>query len=73
MLGITVSIEQFIKFGFGRALRDASRQVVRGRLTREAALERALRLTVQGHSGAVPPEFRPPEEPGQKSSASPAK
>jgi len=30
---------QFIKFGFGRALRDASRQVVRGRLTREAALE----------------------------------
>lgn len=41
--------------------------------TREAALERLLRLTVQGHSGEVPPEFRPPEEPGQKSSANPAK
>jgi len=30
---------QFIKFGFGRASRDASRQIYRGRMTREEALE----------------------------------
>lgn len=30
---------QFIKFGFGRATRDACRQIYRGRLTREEALE----------------------------------
>ena len=30
---------QFIKFGFGRAVRDASRQIYRGRLTRPEALE----------------------------------
>jgi N-acetyl sugar amidotransferase len=30
---------QFIKFGFGRALRDACRQIYRGRLSREDALK----------------------------------
>ncbi len=30
---------QMIKFGFGRASRDASRQIYRGRMTREQALE----------------------------------
>jgi N-acetyl sugar amidotransferase len=30
---------QFIKFGFGRATRDASRQIYRGRMTRDEALE----------------------------------
>jgi N-acetyl sugar amidotransferase len=30
---------QYVKFGFGRALRDASRQIYRGRMTREQALE----------------------------------
>jgi len=30
---------QFIKFGFGRTTRDASRQIYRGRLTRDEALE----------------------------------
>lgn len=41
--------------------------------TREQALERLLRLTVQGRSGEVPPEFQPPGPPGQNSSAKPAK
>ncbi len=30
---------QFVKFGFGRAARDASRQIYRGRMTRDEALE----------------------------------
>lgn len=30
---------QFIKFGFGRCLRDAARQIQRGRMTREEGLE----------------------------------
>lgn len=30
---------QFIKFGFGRATRDASRQIYRGRMTREQGLD----------------------------------
>lgn len=29
--------------------------------TREAALEYLLRISLQGRTGEVPPEFRPPE------------
>lgn len=38
--------------------------------SREEALDRLLRLTMQGASGEVPPEFQPPD---QKSSDKPAK
>lgn len=34
---------QFVKFGFGRCLRDAARQIQRGRMTREEALEMVRR------------------------------
>ena len=42
---------QFIKFGFGRAVRDASRQIQNGRLTRAQGLELAQR-----YDGEVPGE-----------------
>lgn len=38
--------------------------------SREEALDRLLRLTIQGASGEVPPEFQPPD---QNSSDKPAK
>jgi N-acetyl sugar amidotransferase len=46
---------QFIKFGFGRCLRDCARQVQRGRMTREEA----FRL-IKSYDGEYPSESIPP-------------
>ncbi len=43
---------QYIKFGFGRAIRDASRQIQRGHMTRETALD-----LVQRYDGEPPEAF----------------
>ncbi len=58
---------QFVKFGFGRATRDASRQIYRGRLTREEGLELARQYDAEFPStffqenldylGVTEPEF----------------
>jgi hypothetical protein len=38
---------QFVKFGFGRASRDASRLIYRGRMTRAEALEAARKYDAE--------------------------
>ncbi len=43
---------QFIKFGFGRAVRDASRMIQNGHMTREEALTLACK-----YDGEFPKEF----------------
>ena len=45
---------QYIKFGFGRTIRDACRLVQNGQMTREEALDRA-----RAFDGEFPEEFLP--------------
>ncbi len=45
---------QYVKFGFGRAVRDACRLIQNGQMTREEAVEVARR-----HDGEFPEEFLP--------------
>lgn len=57
-----------------RQLIKRADQLVTGRqLTREAAMDYLLRLVLQGHSGAVPPEFQRPDPTGQNRNDSSAK
>ena len=43
----------------------ADQLVAERKLTRAAAMDYLLRLVLQGHSGAVPPEFQRPDPAGQ--------
>jgi hypothetical protein len=43
----------------------ADQLVAERKLTRAAAMDYLLRLVMQGHSGAVPPEFQRPDPAGQ--------
>jgi hypothetical protein len=46
-------------------MKRADQLVSERQLTREAAMEYLLRLVMQGHGGAVPPEFQRPDPTGQ--------
>lgn len=54
-------------------IKRADQLVAERKLTREAAIDYLLRLVLQGHSGAVPPEFQRPDPAGQNKYDSSAK
>ena len=54
-------------------IKRADQLVAERKLMREAAMDYLLRLVLQGHSGAVPPEFQRPDPDGQNKKDSSAK
>jgi len=54
-------------------VKRADQLVAERKLTREAAMDYLLRLVLQGHSGAVQPEFQRPDPGGQNNNDSSAK
>ena len=54
-------------------VKRADQLVAERKLTREAAMDYLLRLVLQGHSGAVPPEFQRPDPGGQNKNDNSAK